>query len=73
MGNVGNVRQVLCEEEELPAASEEIGEGEFPEVELCTSAGELEPGWGLLSLYLAKCGQTPLLNASTVVFTCVIA
>lgn len=41
LGNVGNVRQVLCEEEELPVASEEIGEGEFPEVELCTSAGDL--------------------------------
>jgi len=63
LGNVGNVRQVLCEEEELPVAREEIGEGEFPGVEVTSLAGEAEFVGDLLSLYLAKCGQTPLLNA----------
>jgi len=63
LGNVGNVRQVLCEEEELAVASEEIGEGEFPGIEVAPLPGEAEFVGDSLSLYLAKCGQTPLLNA----------
>lgn len=41
LGNVGNVRQVLCEEEELAVASEEIGEGEFPGIEVAPLPGKL--------------------------------
>ena len=63
LGNVGNVRQVLCEEEELPVASEEIGEGEFPGIEVAPLPGEIELVGDLIGLYLVKCRQTPLLNA----------
>jgi len=60
---VENIEEILSDKE-LYINDEEIdSEGELPEVKDVPSGGEVEPLGDSIDLYLAECGQTPLLNA----------
>jgi RNA polymerase primary sigma factor len=61
---VDNMEEVLCEDEESDVTGEGLArEGDFPEVEISPLRGEVELVHDSMGLYLAKCGQTPLLDA----------
>ena len=63
-GNVKNMEQVLSEDEESYFAGKEIGyDGEIPEVEIEPSREKVGFVGNSIGIYLAECGQTPLLNA----------